>query len=80
MFLQIRSQVNLKNASTKFVLDDTTFQIIAFFCMENARKLICHRRLSVLFILQNHKRLPVGIFIVKIAAEGSLKRVTGRIF
>jgi hypothetical protein len=31
-------------------------------------------------ILQNHRRLPVSIFIVKIAALGSLKRVTGRIF
>jgi hypothetical protein len=31
-------------------------------------------------ILQNHRRLPVSIFSVKIAALGSLKRVTGRIF
>jgi hypothetical protein len=31
-------------------------------------------------ILQNHRRLPVSIFSVKIAAIGSLKRVTGRIF
>ncbi len=31
-------------------------------------------------ILQNHRRVPVSIFIVKIAALGSLKRVTGRIF
>jgi hypothetical protein len=31
-------------------------------------------------ILQNNERLPVSIFIVKIAALGSLKRVTGRIF
>jgi hypothetical protein len=30
-------------------------------------------------ILQNHKRLPVNIFSVKIAALGSLKRLTGRI-
>jgi hypothetical protein len=32
------------------------------------------------FVLKNHRRLPVGIFSVKIAALGSLKRVTGRIF
>jgi hypothetical protein len=31
-------------------------------------------------ILQNHKRLPVSIFGVKIAAVVSLKRVTGWIF
>ncbi len=31
-------------------------------------------------ILQNHRRLPVCIFSVKIAALGSLKRATGRIF
>jgi hypothetical protein len=31
-------------------------------------------------ILQNHRRLPVSIFSVKIAALGSLKPVTGRIF
>ena len=31
-------------------------------------------------ILQNHRRLPVCLFSVKIAALGSLKRVTGRIF
>ncbi len=30
--------------------------------------------------LQNRRRLPVSIFSVKIAAVGSLKRVTGRIF
>jgi hypothetical protein len=30
-------------------------------------------------ILQNHRRLPVSIYSVKIAALGSLKRVTGRI-
>jgi hypothetical protein len=29
-------------------------------------------------ILQNHRRLPVSIFSVKIAALGSLKQVTGR--
>jgi hypothetical protein len=29
-------------------------------------------------ILQNHKQLPVSIFSFKIAALGSLKRVTGR--
>jgi hypothetical protein len=32
------------------------------------------------WILQNHRRLHVSIFSVKIAALGSLKRVTGRIF
>jgi hypothetical protein len=31
-------------------------------------------------ILQNHRRLPVSIFSVKIAAFWSLKKVTGRIF
>jgi hypothetical protein len=31
-------------------------------------------------ILQNHRRLPVSIFSVKISALGSLKRVTGSIF
>ncbi len=31
-------------------------------------------------ILQNHRRLPVSIFSVKIAAAGSLKRVTRMIF
>jgi hypothetical protein len=31
-------------------------------------------------ILNNHRRLPVSIFSVKIAALGSLKRVTGWIF
>jgi hypothetical protein len=31
-------------------------------------------------ILQNHRRLPVSIFSVKIVALESLKRVTGRIF
>jgi hypothetical protein len=31
-------------------------------------------------ILQNQRWLPVGIFSVKIAALGSLKRVTGGIF
>ena len=31
-------------------------------------------------ILQNHKRLPVSIFSVKIVALGSLKGVTERIF
>jgi hypothetical protein len=31
-------------------------------------------------ILQNHRRLPVEIFSVKIAALGSFKQVTGRIF
>jgi hypothetical protein len=31
-------------------------------------------------ILQNHRRILVSIFSVKIAALGSLKRVTGRIF
>jgi hypothetical protein len=32
-------------------------------------------------ILQNHRRRqPVSVFIVKIAALGSLKRVTGRTF
>jgi hypothetical protein len=31
-------------------------------------------------ILQDHRRLPVSIFSVKIAALGSLKGVTGRIF
>ncbi len=31
-------------------------------------------------ILKVHRRLPVSIFSVKIAALGSLKRVTGRIF
>jgi hypothetical protein len=31
-------------------------------------------------ILQNHMHLPVSIFSVKIAAVGSLKGVTGRIF
>jgi hypothetical protein len=31
-------------------------------------------------ILQNHRRLPVKIFSVKIAALGALKRVAGRIF
>jgi hypothetical protein len=31
-------------------------------------------------ILQNHRRLPVSIFSVKIAALEPLKRVTGRIF
>jgi hypothetical protein len=30
-------------------------------------------------ILQNHRRLPVSNFSVKVAALGSLKRVTGRI-
>jgi hypothetical protein len=29
-------------------------------------------------ILQNHRRLPLSIFSVKIAALGSLNRVTGR--
>ncbi len=29
-------------------------------------------------ILKNHRRLPVSIYSVKIAALGSLKRVTGR--
>jgi hypothetical protein len=31
-------------------------------------------------ILQNHRRLPVSIFSVKISSVGSLKLVTGRIF
>jgi hypothetical protein len=31
-------------------------------------------------ILQNHRRLPVCIFSVKVAALGFLKRVTHRIF
>ncbi len=31
-------------------------------------------------ILQNHRRLPISIFSVKLAALGSLKRVTGRTF
>ena len=31
-------------------------------------------------VLQNHRRLPVSIFCVKITAVGSFKRVTGRIF
>jgi hypothetical protein len=31
-------------------------------------------------IFQNHRRLPVSIFSVKIAALGTLKWVTGRIF
>jgi hypothetical protein len=31
-------------------------------------------------ILQNHRRLPLSIFSVKIVALRSLKRVTGRIF
>ncbi len=31
-------------------------------------------------ILQNHRRLPVSIFRVKIAALGCLQHVTGRIF
>jgi hypothetical protein len=31
-------------------------------------------------ILQNHRRLPVSIFSIKIAALGSLNRVTGRFF
>jgi hypothetical protein len=31
-------------------------------------------------ILQNHRWLPVSIFVVKIAALGPLKRVTRRIF
>jgi hypothetical protein len=31
-------------------------------------------------ILQNHKRLPVIIFSIKIAVSGFWKRVTGRIF
>jgi hypothetical protein len=31
-------------------------------------------------ILQNHRRLPVSTFSVKIVALRSLKRVTGRIF
>ncbi len=31
-------------------------------------------------ILPNHRRLPVSIFSVKIAAIGSSQRVTGRIF
>ncbi len=37
--------------------------------MENVQQLTCHMR------LQNHKLLPVGIFSVKIAALGSLKRI-----
>jgi hypothetical protein len=36
--------------------------------------------LSSGIILQNHRRLPVSIFSVKIAALWSLKRVTVRIF
>ncbi len=47
---------------------------------ENARELTCHWRLSVLFYLLFYRWLPVSIFSVKIAAFGSLKRVTGRIF
>ncbi len=31
-------------------------------------------------ILQYHRRLPVSIFSVKIAALGTLKRISGRIF
>jgi hypothetical protein len=31
-------------------------------------------------IFQNHRRLPVSTFSVKIDALGSLKRITGRIF
>jgi hypothetical protein len=31
-------------------------------------------------MLQNHRRLPVSIFSVKIAALGSLQRVTGKVF
>jgi hypothetical protein len=31
-------------------------------------------------ILQNHRRLPVGILSAKIAASGSLKLFAGRIF
>ena len=31
-------------------------------------------------IIQNHRRLPISIFSVKVAALWSLKRVTGRIF
>ncbi len=42
-------------------------------CRENGQELTC-------MILQNHRRLPVSIFSVKIAALESLKRVTGRIF
>jgi hypothetical protein len=38
---------------------------------DNAQELTCHSGM----ILQNHRRLPVSIFSVKIAALGSLKRV-----
>jgi hypothetical protein len=43
---------------------------------ENVHELTSHRQLLGM-ILKNHRRLPVSISSVKIAALGSFKRVTG---
>jgi hypothetical protein len=43
-----------------------------------ARKNLSQLASGMIFL--NHRRLPVSIFVVKMAALWSLKRVTGRIF
>ncbi len=68
--LQILKMLTETHLRIPFSLVNRCFPHI--FCRENAQEL---RRLPVWF-LQNHRRLPVR----KIAALGSLKRVTGRIF
>jgi hypothetical protein len=49
-------------------------------CGENAQELTCHSQAASGLILKNQRRLHIGIFCAKIAAVGSLKRVSGWIF
>jgi hypothetical protein len=49
-------------------------------CRENAQELTCHMQAAFGMILQNPRRLTACISSVKIAALGSLKRVTEKTF
>ncbi len=63
---------------TQNSLIDVLQRLTLIICSKMRQKFCCLRRLSLW--LQDHRRLPVCIFRVKIAAVGSLIRVTERNF
>jgi hypothetical protein len=45
-----------------------------------SKTFVYHRRLQVTMAFQDHKRVPVSVFMVKICASEPLKRIIGRIY
>jgi hypothetical protein len=77
------SAFSLRDSVTRWIIFkglNIFFQyLLCLRCRENAQELTGSQAASDM-ILQNHRRLPVNFFRVKIAALGYLKRFTGRIF